>query len=319
MNLRLFSLVLAVWGAVTASVEAQQLAFATQTQGGNQLFAYRWKDQNGTHSLNFTLNGNDIARGSSEFTAWDEQAARTAAWAPLRRRASALSTGLVSIEVTPNTQGFTTRIKGPATPQTRILAETAEKELNTTYQQALQTYATGAFYKMTPDNGTLRITPDHIALAKRYTAPMGPVAAALKAQVAPGADARAYLNAALHWLQTIPYNTLQDRATSNGAGYQTPYGLMLGNKGDCDTKATALLALLRAAYPTLPLAIIYIPDHAFVGVGLPKGPEDFGLSTQYGVYVLADPTGPGLAPLGQIDDETQAQLRSHHTQVLALE
>jgi hypothetical protein len=309
---------------VCASVQAQQIAFQTQTQGGNQPFAYQWRDRDGrTQSMQFVLNVSDIQRGSTEFQGWDDDEAEALAVKQTQRKAAEISSPGLLINVAGVPNGYQASLRGRPGAATQQRANQVQNILSATYNKAITDYAQTHFYRATfRDSGAEKqtiIMPDHVALAKRYTAAMGPVADALRQSVLPaGADERTFINAALSWLQTIPYDTLRSRSTSNGAGYQTPYGLMLGNKGDCDTKATAFLALLRAAYPYLKTAIIYTPNHAFVGIGLPKRDEDFALSTFTGIYVLADPTGPGQQPLGRIDPETQEQLRERHTQVLPL-
>lgn len=293
--------------------------FSTSQRGGGQDFAYTYLTPQGQpQSLNFRLNLADIQRGSAEFRAWDDDAAREAAITKVQATAQALETPNLKATVQAIPNGMNIRLVGrnltPQSPQVQLL----EKTLNTTYTTAVKTYASRNLYRATLEGEhKTSIQPDHPAIALRYTAAMGPVARAIQAQVPGAAESpRNFINAALNWLQTIPYDTLQNRATSNGAGFQTPYGLMLGNLGDCDTKATALAALIHAAYPTIPLSIIYVPEHAFLGVGLPQEGRDYALRTEYGTYVLADATGPARTPLGYIDEPTRAKIRANKTDLL---
>jgi hypothetical protein len=121
---------------------------------------------------------------------------------------------------------------------------------------------------------------------------------------------REQINWIMGFLQSIPYDTLQNRRTSNGSGFQTPYALLRTNRGDCDTKSVALLAILRSLYPTLPLSMIYVSEHAFVGIGIAQGPKDYALKLNNRPYVLADPTGPSQIPLGVADRRALALLKS---------
>lgn len=286
------------------------------------VFAYRWADVTGAlQTMQFMLNQGDIERGSQEFLPWDARAAEEYAYRKVKAKGDALSGAGLVVDVGRAYQGYDIRMRGPDTPQTAARAREVETLLPEVYRGALVEYGKARFYTVTAETADKNtIAPDHAALVVRYTAAMGPVAGALKAQVlrqdAP--DIRTFMDAALGWLQSIPYDRLQDRYTSNGAGFQTPYGLIQGNKGDCDTKAVAFLALVRAAYPAVPLAMVYVPTHAFVGVGVPQGPRDFALATQEGTFVLADPTGPARQNLGDISPDVQADLRQQHTKVVVV-
>jgi hypothetical protein len=303
-------------------VAAQQ--FATRQSGNWQQFGYRYQDARGNpYTLSFSLNADDISRGSTEFAAWNDAEARQTAFNAVAAKAQALSGQRFSVGVSPREKGFEVRISGYGPAVNQQAGDAVSAQLNDTYYQALGVYARQRFYLTRKESNATVIQPDHARLAGRYTAAMAPVAQAIMNQLAGqgvnvAQNQRAFINAALLWLQNIPYDDLQDRYTSNGAGFQTPYGLLLANKGDCDTKATALAALLRAAYPGLPMAMVYIPEHAFLGIGIPRTNRDFGLQTASGTYVLADPTGPGLAPLGDIDDYTRNQLAARNTTILPI-
>ncbi|RYG57771.1 MAG: hypothetical protein EON60_14150 [Alphaproteobacteria bacterium] len=284
--------------------------FNTGTRGGGQDFAYTYNTADGqARALQFRLNLDDIRRGSEEFrriSTGDSQAYRLAA---MQKVAQGMQNPNLDIRLTPIPNGIDIAMRGRGIP--RNVLEQNYKVLEEAGRNADSTFLANHMYAVARSAGNVDfIRPDHAAIAKRYTGAMQPVAQAILQQV-PGAsqNPRAFINAALNWLQTIPYDTLDNRTTSNGAGFQTPYGLILGNMGDCDSKATALAALIRAAYPSLPLTIIYVPDHAFLGVGLPQTDADYALSTQHGIFVLADATGPRLSPLGQIDTETRDKLK----------
>lgn len=297
-------------------------SFTTVQRGGGQEFAYTYPTNDGKQqTLNVRLNLDDITRGSAEFQPWSHEGARNAGTKAVQLAAKAYEKPDIQIMIEPMPGGTSYRARGtnPALANSKWL-ESLQKNLEPAYDAAELAYARNHYYRIIPQGQGVNkanvkaIMPDHAAIAKRYTAAMGPVATAILTQV-PGANAspRAFINAALNWLQTIPYDTLDNRSTSNGAGFQTPYGLMLGNLGDCDTKATALAALIRAAYPQIPLAIVYVPDHAFLAVGLPQDSNDYALRTEYGTYILADATGPRLTPLGFIDETTRQKIRANQT------
>lgn len=313
-------MVMAVWLPVQAQ-NASGNGFQTALRGGWQEYSYLYTNRNGEpQRLFFRLSADDIARGSAEFRDWNDLAAQSAAVQAVQVKARELETPNLKAEVSPLHNGMNIRLMGrnlqANSPQVTQLREA----LDQTYTTSLQSYAKQNYYRATLEGPNRAvIQPDHPAIAARYVNAMRPVAQAIREQVPGAADSpRAFINAALTWLQSIPYDTLQNRATSNGAGFQTPYGLIGMNLGDCDTKATALAALIRSVYPSLPLAIVYVPEHAFLGIGLPQAREDFALRTEQGTFVLADATGPGLAPLGYIDPRTQSKTGGTRTSILLI-
>lgn len=318
---RLFTasvLAVAAYGPLHAQ-NATGNGFQTASRGGWQEYAYSYSSRTGEpQRLFFRLSAEDIARGGAEFRDWDDVAAQNAAVQAVQTKARELETPNLKAEITPVTNGMSIRLMGRGGASDTKQLHDFRNVLDQTYTTSLQRYAKQNYYRATMEGANrASIQPDHPAIAARYTKAMGPVAKAILEQV-PGANEspRAFINAALTWLQSIPYDTLQNRSTSNGAGFQTPYGLIGNNLGDCDTKATALAALIRAAYPTLPLAIVYVPEHAFLGIGLPQSKEDFALRTEHGTFILADATGPGLTPLGYIDPRTQAKTGGARTSIL---
>jgi hypothetical protein len=320
---RLFAAsVLAVVACAPAYAQnARGNGFQTAARGGWQEYAYSYSSRTGElQRLFFRLSAEDIARGGAEFRDWDDLAAQSAAVQAVQVKARELETPNLKAEITPVNNGMNIRLLGRNMPAGSAQLEELRQVLDQAYTTSIQAYAKQNYYRATMESANrATIQPDHPAIAARYTKAMAPVAKAILEQV-PGASEspRAFINAALTWLQSIPYDTLQNRSTSNGAGFQTPYGLIGANLGDCDTKATALAALIRAAYPTLPLAIVYVPEHAFLGIGLPQSKTDFALRTEQGTFILADATGPGLTPLGYIDPRTQSKTGGARTSILLI-
>jgi len=85
--------------------------------------------------------------------------------------------------------------------------------------------------------------------------------------------------------------------------------LLAKNRGDCDSKATLYLALLKAAHPSLDSAFIYINGHAFVGLGLKPREGDMTFNADGRTWVIAEPVGPALAPLGDADKKSKEKAR----------
>jgi len=165
-----------------------------------------------------------------------------------------------------------------------------------------QAYFRERFYRLDETGGLL---PDYARIAERALPALAPVAAALRGQVS-GLDPRAALTHLLAFVQTIPYDRLEDRATS--AGFLPPFLMLAQNRGDCDTKSVAFAALAHLLYPRLPIALILVPRHAFLGLGLEPEPGDGYIVRGPRTWVLAEPVGPGLLPVGRSGPESTAAL-----------
>lgn len=273
---------------------AQQTYFNSKDVGNARLFEYKWRDPDGDHALRFGLSLADIAQAESEFQPFDNTAAQTVAFNAVQSKAKTLSVpNGAEVEVARKIGGYDIRARGVEAPQMQQIAD----NLKVVRDQALEDYVASRFYSRIDDT---HIMPDHRRIAKRYVPAMAPVAQAMSAALGPNADQRATINYVMHFLQSIPYDQLENRYTSNGAGFETPYTILSGNKGDCDSKSVALAATLRAMFPTLKLTMVYVPEHAFVGIGLPQGSADYALRLGGDVFVLADPTGPDFMNLGEV-------------------
>ena len=148
-----------------------------------------------------------------------------------------------------------------------------------------------------------RVSPNHARHAARYAETLRPLAEALGAGTL---KRRAFARRALSFVQSIPYEKGRRGADK---GFRLPVSVLAKNRGDCDSKATLYLALLRAAHPKLASAMIYIPGHAFVGLGLTPRADDVQFKAAGDIWVIAEPVGPALAPLGDADKKSKERAR----------
>lgn len=109
----------------------------------------------------------------------------------------------------------------------------------------------------------------------------------------------------LNFIQNIPYSTLESRVQSSGLGFNPPLKVLWENQGDCDSKATLAIAILRSLMPRVKLALIFIKEHALIAVHMPPVGNDFSVDINQETYVLADPTGPSLFSLGEVSEESE--------------
>lgn len=292
---------------------AQQLAASSRYLGAGLVFHFSWQTPTfpTPQNLQFSLPITDAQRGDAEFTLFNNDEANTYAFHQVQKAVVNHSSAVplpqgITLALKPALNGYEVSAKGPqGNASDEALAPTM-KALESLRDKAMDDYLWQHYYMDIGDN---RIMPDHKRIAARYAPALAPMAAAVQAQTA-RMDDRTQINWLLGFFQTIPYDQLLDRYTSNGAGFKTPYGLLMGNKGDCDTKSVALAAVLRRLHPGLPLTMVYTPGHAFIGVGLPQGKEDYALRLGNQIFVLADATGPGFLTLGQVAPEALVALNS---------
>jgi hypothetical protein len=143
-----------------------------------------------------------------------------------------------------------------------------------------------------------KVLPDHPRLVADYADDVAPLAEALAEGLDLGGEAgrRAFADRAVRFVQAIPY---ERRKGGGDRGYRRPLAVLAKNKGDCDSKTVLYLALVRAALPEVAGAVVYVPRHAFAALALPPARGDATVRVDGERFVLAEPVGPRIAPLGQ--------------------
>ena len=152
------------------------------------------------------------------------------------------------------------------------------------------------------------LLPDYARLAEKSRDSITPVTKAWKRQVG-STLSRTSLNTMLGFFQSIPYDTLQSRGTSNGAGFATPPALLARNRGDCDTKSVAMAALAHGLWPNLSIVMVILDDHALLGLSIPAKRGDKKVRFQGETFVLAEPVGPALHPVGSIGEQSRKPIK----------
>ena len=146
------------------------------------------------------------------------------------------------------------------------------------------------------DSDTLGI--DHAGVARRATGPLAECTRALDA--ASGAGLRRRLGAFIAFYQEIPYerppSQWQGRPT---LGFYVPTEVLVGNHGDCDSKAVAFAAMWRQY--ARPVLLIHVPGHMLVGVEMRPGPGERYVRMGNRYFVLCEVAGPAKRHPGSSD------------------
>ncbi|EWH11570.1 hypothetical protein DS2_03640 [Catenovulum agarivorans DS-2] len=171
--------------------------------------------------------------------------------------------------------------------------------------QAQQTYlARNTYSQMTNTFGSKVVKPDHMRIAKESLEFVSPIVEHIP-QEQSGYITRDSINYVLSWIQSIPYSALENRSDSMGLGFNPPNKLLFENQGDCDSKSTLFAAIMRAFVPNLGIVMVYLPNHAMVGLQIPYSQKDEYIEINGNYYVLAEPTGPAILPLAEIGSESK--------------
>ncbi len=287
MLLRLVPMPFLLFVLFCRAVLAGQTAFETSAGPRVQSFRYAWVDGGGVaHAAAFTLPAATVARELSEPVRLPLDALAKAQLAGVEAYARGLNGPKVTAKAG---RGGAVAISVSGRDRARMNAALAGAEAASAAARASFLAARGW---SVDDRGRLR--PDHARIAADMADDVGPVAVALGM---PPGDPREGLARALSFVQSIPYE--RHRKNRQDAGFRRPLSVLAMNRADCDGKATLFLALVRAAYPSLGAAMVYIPNHALVGLAIEPVRGDSTFKRDGVRFVLAEPVGPSLTPLGE--------------------
>lgn len=141
-------------------------------------------------------------------------------------------------------------------------------------------------------------------MVQEAQAPLRGLSTALK-DSSPGKDYHSLSAHALSFVQSIPY----DRNFSNGTDYQTPVGVLLEMKGDCDSKSTLLAAIL--ANWGIPWTILCSNNlkHAIIGIGISPTTRETSITQNGKTFVVAETSSTGWR-LGRIAPTAREELNN---------
>lgn len=292
----------------SALVQSEQLSFKRQNTNAGWTFTYRWTDLTKTpQELNFTLERKDLDKLPDEQPVYRPQLAQRYAKVELLKAAQRVDPRTAHVDIKNVGQELQIQVRGRDESDAKLVKE----QLESVRDDALDDYLAQNYYVRykTPMHKNA-VKPDHLRYIKDFTFALIPLSQAFYDKLAQQSDARDYFNLLLSWVQSIPYNALDDRVSSNGSGFVPPNTLLVNNKGDCDSKSVLTASITRAFLPSTPMVLILLRDHALLGVALPKKAGDKTIKYDGVTYVLMEPTGPAQFPFGQVSQETSNKLAS---------
>ena len=224
------------------------------------------------------------------------------------RRHAATCEG-VKVKVRGRSRGISVSVSGTD----RSAMRRAMKETNQAAEVGLEAFIERR--RWTRHRG--KLLPDHARLVDDYSDDLVPLANALSRDFDLNTEEgqRGFALRTLRFVQAIPY---EKRKGGGDRGYRRPLAVLARNKGDCDSKSVLYLAILRAAVPDLAAAVVYIPQHTFVAIGLERADGERTVKVGGQRLVIAEPVGPATTDLGDGSKRSRCRARANLTREVAV-
>lgn len=288
---------------------SQQVTFNKKAIEQGYQFSYQWLDHNKqSQSISFNLTEEGLFERFRNFKTYKSSYAQKTILRRIKKEMRKEPIPGIRVSYTQRHDKFSIEAKGADEAK----VELAYNKILKLEQQVTQDYFKETFYQPFTNHEQLSgIKVDHVSVANNSVADLKPLKPIILDKVSIQ-NIRKATDYVLSFVQSIPYSTLESRMTSSGAGFNPPLKLLWENQGDCDSKMTLTAALLRALMPRIEMAFIYIEGHAFVGINVPAQAGEVSIEHEGINYLLAEPTGPALLPLGKLAPESELAINQGH-------
>nr|WP_136250507.1 hypothetical protein [Ningiella ruwaisensis] len=288
-------------------VNAKQLAFSSTSVPEGQSFNYTWKREDTEYNLSFTLDTEAFKRMPSSSAAFSNALMQREIEIALLKYAQNLDPREAKVDI----KRVGKNLQYGVSSRNEEKARDIMKALDEAGNQAKADYFKRSYFtKYSGPSGADAVKQDHVRYAKESADALMPVVEAIKTIQDNANDAREFIEIALSWMQSIPYDVMENRLSSNGAGFVSPKDLLLQNQGDCDSKATFLAALLQAYNQGVKQNMVLLPEHALLAVALNPQPNDEFITHKGLTYILLEAAGPGYFAVGEASDSTLLKIRN---------
>jgi hypothetical protein len=315
LQLKIFQCGLAVGILVLffmSKVQAEQLNFSKKKVEQGYNFHYQWLDHaKSKQEINFTLSNKGLFERFRNFKTYQNNYAQKTILRRIKKNMKKNPIAGVQVFYKQHHDQFTIEVKGRDSDKVaNAYRDIVELEDMVTSKYFQETY----YQTFTNHEQINGIKVDHVSIANNSVADLKPLKPIILDKVSIQ-NIRKATNYVLAFVQSIPYSTLESRMTSSGAGFSPPLRMLWENQGDCDSKMTLTAALLRALMPRIEMALIFIDGHAFIGINIPAEAGETTIIHEEVTYLLAEPTGPALLPLGKLAPESELAINQGHYSV----
>ncbi len=299
------------WIFSIASAQAKQLSYSKVAVEQGYQFHYQWLDHNDINqTLDFTLTKEGLFDRFRHFKSYQDNYAKKTILRRIKKRMQ--QSPIAGVQISYQQHGnFSVQARG----QDKKKVTDAYKQLKLLEEEVTEKYLKETYYqKFTNHQQVSGIKVDHVSIANDSVNDLKPLKPIIL-DIVSIKNTREATNFVLSFVQSIPYSTLESRISSAGTGFNPPLKLLWENQGDCDSKMTLTAGLLRALMPRIEMAFIYMEGHAFIGINIPAKPGEITIAYENITYVLAEPTGPALHPLGIIAQASKLAINQGHYSV----
>jgi len=284
------------------SVHGKQLSFTKEVQENNYLFNYQWLDHDKVRqSINFSLTKSALFERFRMLKPYQGEFAQKTILRTIKKQLR--KQPLIGAHAVFKQQQGKMVIQVKGRDDEKVAA--AYQEIKLIEQEVTKNYFQKNYYqRFTTHDQQTGIKVDHVNIAQDSVADFKALKPIIL-DIVSIENIRKVTNFVLSFVQSIPYSTLESRLTSSGAGFNPPAKLLWENQGDCDSKMALTATILRALMPRIDMAMIYIDEHAFIGIAVPAKANEVSIEHQEIDYLLAEPTGPALYKLGSLAPESE--------------
>ncbi|MCJ8320456.1 MAG: hypothetical protein MJK12_12535 [Colwellia sp.] len=293
----------------TFNAVAEQLHFSKKKLADSYQFNYQWLDhQNTQQTISFTLSKDALFNRFRNFRAYKPEFAKKAIFQAIKKQWQQSPIDDIQVNF-PQSKAYNNISIVGNDPQK---VQQAYDKLNQLNKKCTATYLTETYYQtFTTHDQITGIKPDHVVIANASVADLKIIKPLILEKVSIK-NIRKVTNYVLAFIQSIPYSPLVSRVSSSGAGFNTPLKLLWENQGDCDSKVTLTASLLRALMPRIAMVLVFVDQHAFIGIAIPPIGEEITIEENGVIFVLAEPTGPALLPLGELAPSSEQAIYNGH-------
>lgn len=296
-----FALVLAAL-LVAGSAEAQQLDFFRDRQGTQERLSYRWRDHDKrVHSMSVALRREAVDAAEASFRDFSLEDMWQYVMDQVKDEVANFGHG-ARVDFQRSANGLSWKYTTRDQRSAPVLGKRIEARLAVAKNYYLSRH-------LRRQVGNKRVMVDFAAATVALQESMAPLARSIgkESEVSDADDDRARVGLSLSFFQAIPYARLEDKARQGGDFLPAP-ALLAENRGDCDSKAVALAAVLRSFVPGRKMAMVLMPGHAALGVDITPRAGDQTIRDHEQRYVVLEAAGPAMLPVGRVGTETAKYL-----------
>jgi hypothetical protein len=291
---------IAVLVLACSDARAQQLDFHRVSRTGDEMLSYRWRDhEKREHLTSFTLTRQAIGQSEDSFRDFSLEEM----WRTLERDLHdevARFGGGARIDL----RRVGDRLSWTISARDQSATDELSRRVESRLARSQQAYLASHLRRRASEH---RIMVDFAAATAALQEPLRAVAQALGRTSDIADNDAARVDLALAFFQQIPYATLED-AERRGGDFLPGPALLAHNRGDCDSKAVALAAVLRTYAPWRKLVMVTMPGHAVLGVDLPAKVGQITLRSGGRQYVVLEVAGPAMLPAGKVGAQSAKHL-----------